>query len=62
MKIIRESFKKGMIYKLLGESLDSKTVPLTSIMTKNILYIEKCNEFRSECFNDRIQNELSGNN
>ena len=62
MKIIRESFQKGMVYKLVGEGLDSKTISLTSIMTKNILYIEKCNEFRSECFNDRIQNEPSGNN
>ena len=33
--------ERGLVYKVVGEGLDPKTILFTSIMTKNILSIEK---------------------
>ena len=33
--------KRDLVYKLVGEGLDPKTVPLSSIMTESISSIEK---------------------
>jgi hypothetical protein len=41
MKVMRESFQKGICFIIVGEGLDPKTIPFTSTMTENILSIEK---------------------
>ncbi len=33
--------ERDLVYKVVGEGLDPKTIPLSSIMTENILSIEK---------------------
>ena len=33
--------EKDLVYKIVGEGLDPKTIPFTSTMTENILSIEK---------------------